>query len=61
MFFEEYINFKSCRYLKHCGVIPVQSFGSNICPQPPGLGFNYSIMTVFKIPLKDKLTAEIQA
>jgi hypothetical protein len=36
-FFEEYINFKS-HYLSHCEVIPVQSFGSHICPQLPGLG-----------------------
>jgi hypothetical protein len=25
--------------LRRCGVIPVQSFGSHICPQLPGLGF----------------------
>jgi hypothetical protein len=24
--------------LRHCGAIPVQSFGSHISPQPPGLG-----------------------
>jgi hypothetical protein len=34
-FFEEYINFKTFHYLMHCGVIPVQSFGSHILPQPP--------------------------
>jgi hypothetical protein len=39
-FFEEYINFKIFHYLSHCGVIPVQSFGSHIRPQLPGLGFN---------------------
>ncbi len=26
--------------LTHCGVIPVQSFGSHIRPQPHGLGLN---------------------
>jgi hypothetical protein len=26
--------------LRRCGVIPVQSFGSHICPQPPALGLN---------------------
>jgi hypothetical protein len=31
MFLEEYINFK-------IGTIPVQSLGSHIRPQPPGLG-----------------------
>jgi hypothetical protein len=34
-FFEEYINFKNVGYLRHCGVIPVQSFGSHKRPQPP--------------------------
>ncbi len=38
MFFEEYINFKIFCNLSHCGVIPVQSFGSHIRPQPHGLG-----------------------
>jgi hypothetical protein len=47
MFFEEYINFKILRYLRRCGVIPVQSFGSHIRPQPPGLGLKVS----FKIAL----------
>jgi hypothetical protein len=40
MFFEEYINIKNFRNLSHCGVIPVQSFGSHIRPQPHGLGLN---------------------
>jgi hypothetical protein len=26
--------------LRRCGVIPVQSFGSHICPLPPGLRLN---------------------
>ncbi len=39
-FFEEYINIKIFRYLSHCGVIPVRSFGSHIRPQPHGLGLN---------------------
>ncbi len=38
MFFEEYINIKNFRNLSHCGVIPVLSFGSQIRPQPYGLG-----------------------
>jgi hypothetical protein len=37
MFFQEYINFKIVHNLSHCGVIPVQSFGSHIRPQPHGL------------------------
>jgi hypothetical protein len=37
-FFEEYINFKIFRYLRLCGIIPVKSFGSHICLQPPGFG-----------------------
>jgi hypothetical protein len=36
-FFEEYVNFKG-HYLSHCRVIPLQSFGSHIRPQPDGLG-----------------------
>jgi hypothetical protein len=39
-FFEEYINFKIFRNLRRCGVIPVQIFGSHICPQLPGLGLS---------------------
>ncbi len=49
-FFQEYINFKIFCVLRHCGVIPVQSFGSHICPQPHGLGLrldNYSFMVPF--------------
>jgi hypothetical protein len=38
MFFEEYITFNIFCYLRHCGVTPVQSFGSYICSQLPGLG-----------------------
>ncbi len=37
MFFEEYTNFET-HYLSHCRVIPLQSFGSHIRPQPHGLG-----------------------
>ncbi len=40
-FIEEYINFKNFRKLSHCGVIPVRSFGSQIRPQPHGLGLIY--------------------
>ena len=36
-FFEEYTNFQA-HYLSHCGVIPLQSIGSHIRPQPLGLG-----------------------
>ncbi len=39
-FFMEYINYKIFRNLSHCGVIPVQSFGRHIRPQPHGLGLN---------------------
>jgi hypothetical protein len=41
MFFEEYINFKNVCYLRHCGIIPVQSFRSHIRPQSPGLGLMF--------------------
>ncbi len=37
-FFQEYINFKTFCNLRRCGVIPVQSYHSHICPQLPGLG-----------------------
>jgi hypothetical protein len=40
LFFEEYIGFRIFCYLRHCGVIPVQSFRSHIRPQPLGLGLN---------------------
>jgi hypothetical protein len=30
--FKEYISFKIFCYFRHCGVIPVQSFGSHIRP-----------------------------
>jgi hypothetical protein len=36
-FFEEYANFEA-HYLSHCRVIPLQSFGSHIRPQPHELG-----------------------
>ncbi len=39
-FFEEYMNFES-HYLSHYRVIPLQSFGSHILPQPHGLGLRY--------------------
>jgi hypothetical protein len=39
-FFEEFITFQIFRYFRHCGFIPVQSFGSHIRPQPPRLGLN---------------------
>ncbi len=39
MCFEEYTNFKA-HYLSRCRDIPLQSFGSHICPQPHGLGFS---------------------
>ncbi len=39
-FFEEYTNFQA-HYLSHCRVIPLQSFGSHIRPQPHGLGLKF--------------------
>jgi hypothetical protein len=36
-FFEKCVNFQNL-YLSHCGVMPAQSFGSHIRPQPHGLG-----------------------
>jgi hypothetical protein len=33
--FEEYINFKIFRFLRHCGVIPVQSSGAYLPPSHP--------------------------
>jgi hypothetical protein len=44
MFFEEYINFKNFHYLRHYGVLPVQSFKNHICPQPPGLGLKLNTL-----------------
>jgi hypothetical protein len=38
-FFKEYTNFEA-HYLSHCRVIPLQSFGSYIRPQPHRLGLN---------------------
>ncbi len=40
MFFEEYMNFKLFLYLGHCEAIPLQRFGSHICPQPLRLGLS---------------------
>jgi hypothetical protein len=51
MFFEEYINFEMFRYLRRCGVIRVQSFGSHIRPQPPGLGLKFNNFTVQQLML----------
>ncbi len=36
-FFQEHTNFEGY-YLSRCRDIPLQSFGSHICPQPHGLG-----------------------
>ncbi len=36
--FLEIYQFKIVHYYSHCAVIPVQSFGSQIRPKPPGLG-----------------------
>jgi hypothetical protein len=41
-FFEESINFKIFRYLSDFGVMSVQSFGSDIHPQPPRLRLKLS-------------------
>jgi hypothetical protein len=38
MFLEEYINCKFFSYLRHCGIIHVQSFRSYLGPQLPRLG-----------------------
>jgi hypothetical protein len=35
IFLGEYINLKKFSYLRHCGVTPVQSFGSHIRPRRP--------------------------
>jgi hypothetical protein len=43
-FFEEYINFLKICNLRHCGVICVQSFGSQICPQLPRLGLKHDVL-----------------
>jgi hypothetical protein len=49
-FSEEYMNFET-HYLSHCRVIPLQSFGSHIRPQPHGLGLIISqcCIVVFKL------------
>ncbi len=41
---------KFCSYLRHCGVIPVQSFRSHICPQPHGLGLKLQHCFALGIP-----------
>jgi hypothetical protein len=33
-------------YFRRCGLIPVPSFGSHICPQPSGLGLNDFIIYI---------------
>jgi hypothetical protein len=43
--FKKYINFKIFRNLRRCGVIPVQSFGSHIRPQPPRLGLKQKLIS----------------
>jgi hypothetical protein len=50
MFFVEYINFKIFLYLRRCGVIPVQSFGSHIRPKPSGLGLIVSPVGLIPSP-----------
>ncbi len=45
-FFEGNINFKIFQYLRRCGVIPVQGFGSHMHPQPPGLGLTHLTITL---------------
>ena len=40
MFCEEYIKFSKKIYFRPFSVIPDQSFGSHIRPQPSGLGLN---------------------
>jgi hypothetical protein len=49
-FFEKYMNFKT-HYLRHCRVIPLESFGSHICPQPHGLGLK--IIAKLTLPVRD--------
>jgi hypothetical protein len=44
-FFEEYMNFKT-HYLIHYRVIPHQSFGSHIRPQPHGLGLKVDVKSM---------------
>jgi hypothetical protein len=52
-FFEKYVNFQN-HYLSHCGLIPVQSFGSHIRPQPHGLGLTLTAAGVSKGPLLNR-------
>jgi hypothetical protein len=53
-FFEEYTDFEA-HYLSHCRVIPLQSFGSHLRPQPHGLGLNpVVLMTFFSMLLNSK-------
>ncbi len=58
MFFEEYINFKKFCYLRHCIVIPVQSFGSHIRTQPSGLGLNHDSCRTNKYEFQMSTEAE---
>ncbi len=59
-FFEKYVNFPN-HYLSHCGVMPVQSFGSHIRPQPHGLGLRcrnkfYDLKRKLYFNLKNKIS-----
>ncbi len=44
-FFYAYTNFEG-HYLSRCRDIPLQSFGSHICPQPHGLGLTLRISPI---------------
>ncbi len=58
-FFEEYINIKNFRKLSHCGVIPVQSFGSHIRPQPHGLGLKGLCHEALNFTLKSQFYSSV--
>ncbi len=65
-FYEEYINLEMFCYLRRCGDIAVQSFGSHIRPQPPGLGLSkYSLTNIlnsyplnFQLIIADKYLSQ---
>jgi hypothetical protein len=54
-FFEEYTNFDA-HYLSHFRVIPLQSFGSHIRPQPHGLGLKGQFSRKVRATVKRKKT-----
>jgi hypothetical protein len=54
-FFKKYTNFEAY-YLSHYRVIPLQSFGSQIRPQPHGLGLRFLNIPAGRVALSTCLS-----